>query len=43
MLKKIKLQNIDNKAQWIKEQKYIIANLDSRIADLEGMKIRLKD
>lgn len=43
MLKKIKLQNIDNKAQWIKEQKYIITNLDSRIADLESMKIRLKD
>lgn len=43
MLKNIKSQNIDNKAQWIKEQKLIISNLDSKVVDLENMKLRMKN
>lgn len=42
MLKKIRNQNIENKAGWIKEQKFIIKNLDARIIDLEATKERYK-
>jgi DNA mismatch repair ATPase MutS len=43
MLKKIRTQNIDNKAQWIKEQNVLMNGLDARLSYLRARKGKLRE